>query len=94
MKRVWRTACVGSVDTRTWSFRHAGTESVAAGAGTKRLANFQECIDTYIYGYPLLMFGVTERTGTTIANPGDRLGGAPLNQLARNPTYRTTPSQA
>ena len=46
---------------------------------------FKNAFDSYIYGYPLLMFGVTERTGITVANPGDRLGAAPLNQFGKEP---------
>jgi hypothetical protein len=54
---------------------------------------FRNAFDTYIYGYPLLMLGVTERTGTTVANPGDRLGAAPLNQFGKEmdlPNYTFT----
>jgi DNA sulfur modification protein DndE len=50
------------------------------GSGT-----FLNAVNAYIYGYPLLMFGVTGRTGTTVMNPGDRLGAAPLNQFGKEP---------
>lgn len=46
---------------------------------------FLDAVNAYIYGYPLLMFGVTGRTATTVMNPGDRLGGAPLNQFGKEP---------
>ena len=46
---------------------------------------FADAVQAYIYGYPLMMFGVTTRTGTTISNPNDRLGGAPLNQFGKEP---------
>jgi hypothetical protein len=36
---------------------------------------------SYIYGYPLMMFGVTGRTGTTVPNGDTKLGAAPLNQF-------------
>jgi DNA sulfur modification protein DndE len=47
----------------------------------------------YIYGYPLMMFGVTGRTATTVANGTTKLGGAPLNQFgkeSRLPDYTFT----
>ena len=44
---------------------------------------FVDGVETYIYGYPLLMFGVTGRTATTVMTAGDRLGGAPLNQFGK-----------
>jgi hypothetical protein len=37
----------------------------------------------YIYGYPLMMFGVTGRTGTTVPDAMSRLGAAPLNQFGK-----------
>jgi hypothetical protein len=37
----------------------------------------------YIYGYPLMMFGVTGRTGTTVPNDMTKLGAAPLNQFGK-----------
>ena len=47
----------------------------------------------YIYGYPLMMFGVTGRTATTVANGTTKLGGAPLNQFGKEstlPNYKFT----
>jgi hypothetical protein len=44
---------------------------------------FADTVQAYIYGYPLMMFGVTTRIGTTVSNPGDRLGAAPLNQFGK-----------
>ncbi|MBB5317463.1 DUF1254 domain-containing protein [Tunturibacter empetritectus] len=38
---------------------------------------------SYIYGYPLMMFGVTGRTGTTVPDAMTKLGGAPLNQFGK-----------
>ena len=38
---------------------------------------------SYIYGYPLMMFGVTGRTGTTVPNDMTKLGAAPLNQFGK-----------
>jgi hypothetical protein len=37
----------------------------------------------YIYGYPLMMFGVTGRTATTVPDAMTRLGAAPLNQFGK-----------
>src|ERR1700733_4804033 len=38
---------------------------------------------SYIYGYPLMMFGVTGRTGTTVPDAMTKLGAAPLNQFGK-----------
>jgi len=38
---------------------------------------------SYIYGYPLMMFGVTGRSGTTVPNDMTKLGAAPLNQFGK-----------
>jgi hypothetical protein len=54
---------------------------------------FADAVKSYIYGYPLLMFGVTGRTGTTVPNDHTRLGGAPLNQFGKEmvlPDYTFT----
>ena len=37
----------------------------------------------YIYGYPLLMFGVTGRTANTVPDAMTKLGAAPLNQFGK-----------
>ena len=47
---------------------------------------FVNAVDAYIYGYPLLMFGVTGRTATTTPNDHTRLGSAPLNVFGKEPT--------
>jgi hypothetical protein len=38
---------------------------------------------SYIYGYPLLMFGVTGRTANTVPDAMTKLGAAPLNQFGK-----------
>jgi len=37
----------------------------------------------YIYGYPLLMFGVTGRTANNVPDTKTKLGAAPLNQFGK-----------
>lgn len=37
----------------------------------------------YIYSYPLMMFGVTGRTSTTVPDAMTKLGAAPLNQFGK-----------
>jgi hypothetical protein len=46
---------------------------------------FANGVDAYIYGYPMLMFGVTGRTATTTPNDHTRLGAAPLNVFGKEP---------
>jgi hypothetical protein len=38
---------------------------------------------SYIYGYPLMMFGVTGRTANTVPDAMTKLGAAPLNQFGK-----------
>jgi hypothetical protein len=85
MKRVWKTACWVALILVSGVSGMRGQNQSLLELEQNASPTFKNAFDTYIYGYPLLMFGVTERTGTTIANPGDRLGGAPLNQFGKEP---------
>lgn len=44
---------------------------------------FADGVQAYIYGYPLMMFGVTGRTATTVQDTMTRNGAAPLNQFGK-----------
>ena len=46
-------------------------------------ADVADGVLSYIYGYPLLMFGVTGRTATTVPDDHTKLGAAPLNQFGK-----------
>src|SRR5215813_1522672 len=46
---------------------------------------FIDAVETYIYGYPLMMIGVTGRTATTVPDTATKLGAAPLNQFGKEP---------
>jgi len=85
MKRVWKTACWVALVLVSGVSGIRGQNQSLLELEQNASPTFRNAFDTYIYGYSLLMFGVTERTGTTIANPGDRLGGAPLNQFGKEP---------
>lgn len=52
----------------------------------KASSTFRNGVDAYIYGYPLLMFGTTERVATTVPYAGFQLGAAPLNQFGKEET--------
>jgi hypothetical protein len=85
MKRVWKTACWVALMLVLGVPGMRGQNQTLQELEQNASPTFKNAFDTYIYGYPLLMFGVTGRTATTIANPGDRLGGAPLNQFGKEP---------
>lgn len=54
---------------------------------------FVDGVVAYIYGYPLLMLGITERLGTSVPNIDVKLGAAPLNQFGKEkglPDYTFT----
>jgi hypothetical protein len=44
---------------------------------------FADGIDAYIYGYPLLMIGLTERVATTVPGAVPNSGRGPINQLVK-----------
>ena len=52
----------------------------------KGLSTFKNGVDAYIYGYPLIMFGITERVAITVPTAGEKLGAAPLNQFGKEPS--------
>ena len=57
------------------------------------VSTFVDGVEAYIYGYPLLMLGTTERVGSTVPNPDVKLGAAPLNQFGKEkslPDYTFT----
>jgi hypothetical protein len=47
------------------------------------LSAFADGVDAYIYGYPLMMLGLTERVATTIPDAKSKAGRAPLNQFSK-----------
>ena len=47
------------------------------------LPTFVNGLAAYIYGYPLLMFGTTEKVAITVPDATTTLGGAPLNQFGK-----------
>jgi hypothetical protein len=42
---------------------------------------FADAVDAYVYGYPLLMIGLTERVATTVSSAVPDAGRAPINRL-------------
>ncbi len=53
-------------------------------------STFDEAVDAYIYGYPLVMLGITERVGITVPSAGAKLAAAPLNQFGKEPSLPTS----
>lgn len=83
MKRLWKVSFLVAI-----ALILVGAETVANSQTLEEIESTSP-IDvadgarSYIYGYPLMMFGVTGRTGTTVPNATTRLGGAPLNQFGK-----------
>ncbi len=46
-------------------------------------STFTDGVQAYIYGYPLVLLAVTQKSATAVATAGDRLGAAPLNQFGK-----------
>jgi hypothetical protein len=49
----------------------------------RSLSAFTDGVDAYIYGYPLVMVGLTERVATTVPGAVPGSGRAPINQLVK-----------
>jgi hypothetical protein len=48
------------------------------------LSALADSVDAYIYGYPLMMIGITERVATTTPGAKPNAGRAPLNQFTKS----------
>ncbi len=79
--RRWLTAVVAFALAATASYGQNYTE-----AQLKSTDAFAIGLEAYIYGYPLVMMGVTERLTTNVHNTQTQLGRAPINQFANNAT--------
>lgn len=59
-------------------------DEILAQSELTALSAFTDAVDAYIYGYPLMMMGITERVATTIPGTKPNAGRAPLNQFTKS----------
>jgi hypothetical protein len=86
MKRLWKATCVVAITVAVATVASAQERGETLEELEFRSpGSFADAVAAYIYGYPLLMIGVTGRIATTVATAGDRLGAAPLNQFGKEP---------
>jgi len=86
MKRLWKATCVVAITVAVATLASAQERGETLEELEFRSpGSFADAVAAYIYGYPLLMIGVTGRIATTVATAGDRLGAAPLNQFGKEP---------
>ena len=85
MNRVCKATCVVAAMLAVAVTGTLGHSQTLQDIERGQPLTFVDGVQAFIYGCPLMMFGVTARTGTTVMNPGDRLGGAPLNQFGKEP---------
>jgi hypothetical protein len=60
------------------------SDQVPAQSELTNLPVFTDAVDAYIYGYPLMMIGLTERVSTTTPKAELNAGRAPLNQFTKS----------
>jgi len=85
MNRVCKATCVVAAMLAVAVTGTLGHSQTLQDIERGQPLTFVDGVQAFIYGYPLMMFGVTARIGTTVMNPGDRLGAAPLNQFGKEP---------
>ncbi|MBS1821591.1 MAG: DUF1254 domain-containing protein [Acidobacteria bacterium] len=83
MKKIWKAAiAVAAAFIFAVSSSQGNSQSLEQIQQTSP-AQVVDGVLSYIYGYPLMMYGVTGRTGTTVPDATTKLGGAPLNQFGK-----------
>lgn len=85
MKRVCTATCAVALTFAAAMTSVMGRAQTLEELQFRSPGPFADAVAAYIYGYPLLMIGVTGRIATTVATAGDRLGAAPLNQFGKEP---------
>ena len=83
MKKVWKVTCTVAI-----AFALAIASVPGYGQSVEEIQRnypglVADGVLSYIYGYPLMMYGVTGRTGTFVPDAMTRLGAAPLNQFGK-----------
>jgi hypothetical protein len=93
MKKVLRAACMVAIASAIAVPGVRGNSQTLEDIQRTVPSFLVDGVLSYIYGYPLVMFGVTGRTATTVPNDMYKLGAAPLNQFgkeSRLPDYTFT----
>lgn len=85
MHRVWKVMFAIAVMLALVTPGARGQDDTLLNLDPNASAAFKAAFSSYIYGYPLMMFGVTGRTATTTPNDHTRLGSAPLNVFGKEP---------
>jgi DNA sulfur modification protein DndE len=91
MKRMCKAICTVVVTLAMVPGLRANGQTLEDRADSQLLENLDrtsplivaEGVRSYIYGYPLLMFGVTSRTATNVPDAVTKLAAAPLNQFGK-----------
>src|SRR5271168_1077856 len=83
MKRLWRATFVVIVMLAVGVAGRYGYGQTLEQIESEVPPSLVDGVVSYIYGYPLMMFGVTGRSGTTVPNDMTKLGAAPLNQFGK-----------
>jgi hypothetical protein len=93
MNKVLRTVCMVAIASAIAVSGIRGNSQTLEDIQRNVPSFLVDGVLSYIYGYPLVMFGVTGRTATTVPNDMFKLGAAPLNQFgkeSRLPDYTFT----
>lgn len=85
MNRLCKAVCTFAITLSLTVPSHRGFGQTTLLEDVQRLAPgvVADTVLGYIYGYPLMMFGVTGRIGNNVPDATTKLGGAPLNQFGK-----------
>jgi hypothetical protein len=83
MKKACKATCLVAITLAATCCGIQGNSQTLEQIQQTSPAQVVDGVLSYIYGYPLMMFGVTGRTGTTVPDAMSKLGGAPLNQFGK-----------
>lgn len=83
MKRLWKAAYSVAVTLAVAMTGTRGNGQTLEDIMSNAPQAVADGARSYIYGYPLIIMGVTGRTATNIPNATTRLAAAPLNQFGK-----------
>lgn len=83
MRRLWKATCSAAVTLAVAMTGMRGDGQTLEEITSNFPLTIADGARSYIYGSPLMLMGVTSRTGTNVPNATTKLGAAPLNQLGK-----------
>jgi hypothetical protein len=83
MKRLWKATCSAAVTLAVAMTGMRGNGQTLEEITSNSPIDIADGARSYIYGYPLMLMGVTSRTATNVPNATTKLAAPPLNQFGK-----------